>query len=401
MMLDRIQILAPMNAELISVQYSRPFKPFASEIIAFLENLSEILIANPSAKKFPDLYSFGFWCRRASLESMRRSYLDIEHRIGRGVVFHIAPSNVPLNFAYSLVAALLAGNANIVRVPSDNFVQVDIIAQAIDMILNKSEHIILRDHIRLVRYARDAQDITEMFSFGCDVRVIWGGDATINRIRQNALKAHAFDVTFSDRYSFCLIGAAKYLSEGNHKEVAKGFYNDTYLFDQNACTAPHLVLWWGEADDVKRSQEIFWDELHVYAKNRYDLKAQSAITKWTNALRYAGLHRGCRIRMGNDNIITRIEVEKIDSDIDQWSSSCGFFFEYKLKDLEHILTLVSRRYQTLSYAGLDKDMLRNLVIQGRALGVDRVVPIGRTLEFSLQWDGFDLIRTLSRVVMAN
>ena len=31
-------------------------------------------------------------------------------------------------------------------------------------------------------------------------------------------------------------------------------------------------------------------------------------------------------------------------------------------------------------------------------GVDRIVPVGRTLDFALVWDGHDLIRELSRVV---
>ena len=32
---------------------------------------------------------------------------DESLRLGRGIIFHIAPSNVPINFAYSLVAGLL------------------------------------------------------------------------------------------------------------------------------------------------------------------------------------------------------------------------------------------------------------------------------------------------------
>lgn len=40
---------------------------------------------------------------------------------GRGVAFHIAPSNVAVNFAFSLAAGLLTGNANIVRLSSKPF----------------------------------------------------------------------------------------------------------------------------------------------------------------------------------------------------------------------------------------------------------------------------------------
>ena len=31
-------------------------------------------------------------------------------------------------------------------------------------------------------------------------------------------------------------------------------------------------------------------------------------------------------------------------------------------------------------------------------GIDRIVPIGKTSDFSLNWDGIDLINSLSRVI---
>ena len=46
-----------------------------------------------------------------------------------------------------------------------------------------------------------SNDATKHFSLHCDVRVIWGGDQTINNIRKNAIDPRAFDVTFSDRFS--------------------------------------------------------------------------------------------------------------------------------------------------------------------------------------------------------
>jgi hypothetical protein len=395
---DRVELLAPVGADLMRTQHCLPLPPFAPQVLAFLGDLSQMLCADPRARTLPDLYSFGFWCRRASLDAMRRDYPEIDRRLGRGVVFHVGPANVPVNFAYSLVAGLLAGNANIVRVPSADFVQVRIIAQALDALLRNPAHQGLREHIRLVRYDRNAQDITAVFSSLCDVRVIWGGDGTIDNIRRNELQARAFDVTFADRYSVCVIGAQRYLDEGMASALAKGFYNDTYLFDQNACTAPHLVLWLGAPEVVKQARDLFWTQLHTHAKGRYTLKPRSAVDKVAQALRFAALHEGSRIVPGPDNLITRITLGKLELGIDAWHGNCGFFFEYELAELEQILPIVSRRYQTLSYAGLDKAVLQALVTRGRALGIDRIVPIGRTLEFSLQWDGYDLVRTLSRLV---
>jgi hypothetical protein len=396
---DRMELLAPVGADLLRIQHCQAFPPFSPQVLEFLGDLSQMLCTDPRVRTLPDLYSFGFWCRRASLDAMRLDYPEIDSRLGRGVVFHVGPANVPVNFAYSLVAGLLAGNANIVRVPSADFIQVRIAAQALDALLNNPVHMGLREHIRLVRYDRSAQDITALLSSVCDVRVIWGGDGTIDNIRRIALPARAFDVTFADRFSICVIGAQRYLDEGKASALAQGFYNDTYLFDQNACSAPHLVLWLGAPEVVKLARDLFWQELHAHVQGRYTLKPSSAVDKLAQALRFVALHEGSRITPSQDNLITRITLGKLEPRIDDWQGNCGFFFEYALDNLEQILSIISRRYQTLSYAGLDKGRLQALIIRGRASGIDRIVPIGRTLEFSLQWDGYDLVRTLSRSVM--
>jgi len=395
---DRVELLAPVGADLSRIQHCLALPPFAPQVLAFLGELSEMLRADAHVRTLPDLYSFGFWCRRVSLEAMQCEYPEIEYRLGRGVVFHVGPGNVPVNFAYSLAAGLLAGNANIVRVPSADFVQVRIIAKALDALLSNPIHQNLRDHICLVRYDRTAQDITAKFSSVCDVRVIWGGDSTIHNIRQCPLPPRSFDVTFADRYSACVVDAQGYLDEGKSSALAQGFYNDTYLFDQNACSAPHLVLWLGPKEMVEKARQLFWMQLHKYALDRYTLKPRSSVDKLAQALRFAADHEGCSIVPSVDNLITRVTLEKLLPDIEDWHGSSGLFFEYKLVNLQEFLLIVSRRFQTLSYAGLDKATLHKLVILGRALGIDRIVPIGRTLEFKLQWDGYDLVRTLSRLI---
>ena len=49
----------------------------------------------------PDLAALAFWGRRASLQKMAHEFDKISNRLGRGVCFHIAPSNIPINFAFS------------------------------------------------------------------------------------------------------------------------------------------------------------------------------------------------------------------------------------------------------------------------------------------------------------
>lgn len=395
-----VEVVCPVGTRAGQAFAARPLPPFSDEVLDLLAAVSTTLMRDPAARQFPDVVTFGFWCRRASMRSMRDARVDSGVRLGRGLAFHIAPGNVPVNFAYSLAAGLLAGNANIVRLPSAPFPQVDVVCSAFESALASAEHASLRDHIRLIRYARDESSATAWLSAQCDVRVIWGGDETVAAIRRSPLPARAFDITFADRYSFCVLDAASYLQRDDAAAIADGFYNDTYLFDQNACTAPHLVVWLGEDMEVARAKERFWRELHSVVERKYDLQAVSAVDKRTTAYRFAATHDACRIEPSQDNLITRVEVDQLEPGIDGWRGVCGYFTEYHAGGLDDLPAVIDSRYQTVSYLGVDPEDLRQMVVSHRATGVDRIVPLGQTLDFALEWDGYDLVATLSRVVTA-
>lgn len=371
-------------------------RPFSPAIIDFLADLSSRLLRDAATRGYPDVATFAFWCRRRNLENEQRLNTNGD-RLGRGLVFHIAPGNVPVNFAYSLVAGLLAGNANIVRLPSTEFPQVDHIVK--HMARTAADHPAVGRYIGLTRYDRENRALTDLYSQQCDVRVIWGGDQTIAEIRRSGLPARSFDVTFADRYSICVIDAQSYLDEPERDRVTRGFFNDTYLFDQNACTAPHLLIWLGTGPTVRAAQEAFWRSLHALLASEYSLAPVAAVDKLSAAYLLAAQYDDIRIPAGDDNLIVRTEITDLRPGIEEFRASCGFFIEHHASDLAEIVPLVTRRYQTLSYLGVDARVLSDLVLDHGLSGIDRIVPIGRTLDFSLRWDGYNLIDMLSRVVM--
>jgi hypothetical protein len=53
--------------------------------------------------------------------------------------------------------------------------------------------------------------------------------------------------------------------------------------------------------------------------------------------------------------------------------------------------------QTLTYFGVPREELASFVRRNRVRGIDRIVPVGEAMDIGLTWDGYDLIRTLSRV----
>ena len=82
-----------------------------------------------------------------------------------------------------MIMGLLSGNSNIIKVPSANFEQVNIIVDAINTLAENSNYLSVSKRIILVKY--DNNDIaTKQFSLDCDIRVIWGGDETIRKVKK-------------------------------------------------------------------------------------------------------------------------------------------------------------------------------------------------------------------------
>jgi hypothetical protein len=372
--------------------------PFDDLLINFLNSLSKALFNDISVKNYPDVATFAFFCRKSNITSLKDKYLNNdEFKIGRGIVFHITPSNVPVNFAYSLVSGLLAGNANIIRIPSKQFEQINIIINA----LNSLKKILLFKEIlnKIVLVGYDKKSIaTDYFSSLCDVRVIWGGDETINTIRKSSIKPKSFDITFSNRYSFTVINADEYVKEKNTKKIAIDFFNDTYLFDQNACSSPHLIIWLGVESNVIKSKNIFWSELNLILNNNYELSDIIAIDKLTNFYMQSIDQNFLKRNNPLNNKLWRIELKELTSKIELYKCAGGYFSEYHAENLKAIDYIINTKYQTMSYYGLTNDQINNFLFDIKPKGIDRIVPIGKTTDFSIIWDGFNLINSLSRII---
>ena len=391
---DRV-IYALGSAEVEAEMKNAPPLPiFSEEARAFLSALSARILADAEAKAYSDVVTLGFWCRPASIHRMQHNYDSEENRLGRGIVFHVAPSNVAVNFAYSCIAAFLAGNASVVRLPSKDFPQVALLCRLFSETL--AEFPVLVPYVLFVRYGHE-QDVNEHYTRMAQTRVIWGGDATIGEIRRALLAPRANEITFADRHSLAVIDAPAYLAAGDKARIAQDFYNDTYLSDQNACTAPHFIIWVGA--EVAEAQEVFWTTLHELVRTRYTLQGVQAVDKLTQLYRL-GVHAVAQQIPMEDNLITRVCVAQLTEELSAYRAGSGFFIEYDAKELSEIRPLCGISCQTLSYYGVDRDSLLQEILAMRPAGVDRIVPIGRTMDFALVWDGVDLIRTMSRALTA-
>ena len=390
-------LLYPGQIEWESYVQQRPDVPFADNVIEFLNALSGALLKDRMSRLYPDTITFAFFCRKANLMVLKEKYTSADAlRMGRGILFHIAPSNVPINFGYSLVAGLLAGNNNLVRVSSKQFPQVDLIIKHLHELMAGGQHEEVAKRIVLVRYDRTS-DASAFFSSICNVRVIWGGDATIQTIRQNPIPARSFDVCFADRYSIAAIhpDAIRAASDADIKKLAEAFYNDTYLFDQNACSAPHTIFWLRTAN-LEAAKMRFWSAVHELVAQKYELQAVMSVDKLTAFYRQA-VCMDVRKQEMPDNVVVRSELSELPINIEDFRCACGYFSEYTVDSLDEIAPIVSIKYQSLGYFGFSREELVDFVVRNRFQGLDRVVPIGETTTFSLTWDGYNLIEMFSRI----
>lgn len=365
---------------------------FSETAVDFLATLSREILKDKRSRSNIDVMSYAYWIRKASIESTKEKHLDRKNRIGRGVAFHVAPSNVPVNFAVSMTSSLLAGNATIIRVSNKRFEQVDIICQAMNRILN-SEHKNIRNHLCLLRYEHSEQ-ITQELSNICDVRVIWGGNNTINTIRKASLPPRAIEMAFADRHSLAIINSNVYLKE-NSDDVAKGFYTDTYYTDQNACSSPRLVVWVG--DKVEEARSLFWEKLHLLVNSDYEMRPIQAVDKFTSLSMLGMGHNGVKL-VSQDNMVMRVEVESLYPELMEYKNGGGYFFEYKAKSLDEVVPVLTKQCQTISVLGIEKKEILDLVYKYGVRGVDRVVDLGQTMGLEFIWDGFKMIETMSRFI---
>lgn len=362
---------------------------FSERAVTFLSSLSRLLLRDK--RSGADVKSYAYWIRRASLEAAAREG-DYQNRLGRGVALHIAPSNVPVNFAVSMTSSLLAGNCTVVRVSGKPFPQVDLICEAVNRLLD-GECAAMRPYVCVVRYEH-SDEMTRELSALCDVRVIWGGDRTIEAIRRAPLPPRAVEMAFADRYSVAVIDGETYL-EQDPKEIAKKFYTDTYYTDQNACSSPRLVVWLGER--VPEARERFWGALEEVVRRDYPMQPIQAVDKYS-AVCALGMSRPGVRYVSKDTLVVRAELDRLTADVMDYKCSGGCFFEYAAKDLEEIVPALGKRCQTVAVLGVDRKRVRELVFSNGVRGVDRIVPLGETMGLSFIWDGFQMVESMSRYV---
>ncbi|WP_412544479.1 acyl-CoA reductase [Longispora sp. K20-0274] len=368
-------------------------------MVDFLVAFAKRLLKPAVARRHPELASLGFFLRRGPLADALAPLDGL--RFPRGLVFHIPPANVDTIFVYSWALSALCGNANIVRISERAAGAATVVLDALTETLADADPVVGRTQ-SMISYGRD-DAVTARLSAACDLRVIWGGDASVAAIRKFPLAPHARDLTFPDRSSFTVVSVPGWerASAAERRAAAEGLYNDAYWFDQAACASPRTVFWVGGSDgaavDSGAARREFWGLVReVVAARHPDIDAAMAIEKrvatyglalegQATALHYTG------------NAVATVDL-RTPADLPRRWLGTGVFPEADVATLADLVPLVQRRDQTVTHFGLTAAELLDFARALAGRGVDRFVPLGEALSFAATWDGYHLPHEFTRQV---
>ncbi len=375
-------------------------RPFASDTIAGLVAIGKELHRSPVARAHAEVQALAFWLREAPLGELARAVqaswpADVVVS-PRGSVFHVPPGNVDTVFVYSWALAALAGNRNVVRLPTGSDEVVEGICDVLSAVLHDPAHAALAARTRFVRYGHD-EDVTRKLSSWCDVRVLWGGDATVTTLRALPIPAHATEVTFPDRYALCVldIAAVAALDARELEALADRFVSDAYWFDQMACSSPRLVVWRGPHDDDATAESFFEAVRAATRRAGYEAPLSAVLAKVVHGAVAAATEPVDQVRrFGNEVVV--LDLAELDG-FARGGPGGGLFYTTRVRDLGDLAEHLTRRDQTVTHFGFDAPDLRAFAEHLNGRGVDRIVPVGRALALHRFWDGFDLIAAFTRL----
>ncbi len=391
---------APLDAQLSRLGGLAPLPPFSVQARAFVTDFARRVFALPVLREHPELATLAHWFRPAAQEHLSRRLQapDNEHLLARGLVFHLAPANVDVLFAYAWLMSVLAGNRNVARLSQKPSAQREALVSILHAMQAEGLHGEILQRSVLLTYPHD-DAVTTLLSRHCHARIIWGGDTTVAKIRSLPLAPLAVELAFPDRFGVCAIRANTVLEADDNQlpELAHRFSNDVLWFGQQACSSPRTVYWIGDPIQIQAAKARFWNCVKSLARQLEDEPA-ALMARVTDAHLLAATVGPLELSGALGDYPLTLQSAHADGEQREMQSGHGLVIDVELADLQSLAGQLDDRDQTLVQHGFSREELLALTANLQNRAIDRIVPLGRALDFHPVWDGSDLMDTLTRKI---
>lgn len=376
----------------------RVLAPFDNALVDFITDFAKSILLDKGARDYPELIVMANFFKATNIAKLRTELEGRGTYVARGLVFHMAPSNVDSVFLYSSLLSLLCGNLNLIRISRGAGDQVKFIISKLADLLAQ-DHAALADRFYLMTYEHD-DAITTLISQYCHMRVVWGGDETVNKIRSLPLRPTASEVCFPDRFSAAILRAEAVLNldQVALSDLCSRFFNDSIWFAQQACSSPRLVSWIGSTNNCAAARHLFWQVFNQQMSSKvYENSPGMVMDRFVTSCMVATdpIHRETtslafptRILLDNQAL----------ADIKHYHCGNGLFYEQCFETVPQFFQTLTDREQTLSVFGFDAEEMRRNVQNLPMRAVDRITRIGNALDFNYIWDGYNLLHAFTRQI---
>lgn len=383
------------NLVLVQAMTYRGWTPFDERAVDLLSAISKRLLSDPDARRIPQYVALGFWLRRAAITRLQDRFGEDEDCVviaPRGIALHLPPTNVDTLFVYSWAISVLAGNCNVVRLPStmspDTQWLVELVRSEIEAKGQSDRHLFLHYDV--------GSALERSLAGHADLRMIWGGDAKVLQANTVPIRPDGLSIGFPDRRSFAIIVSDHYRATDGptRDQLVQNFFNDLYWFDQMGCGSPRILFWLGEPDELRAD---FFDRLDSLAQARgVDVPLGVVIAKLNEGMSLLAQDHAVEF-LHRSNWLDLVQLKE-DGPKPVSSQGGGFLAYRTVATLEELVGFVDRRTQTITHFGLGETQLRALATRLAGRGAYSIVPIGDALKFDPDWDGVRLFSHMTRVV---
>ena len=145
-------------------------------------------------------------------------------------------------------------------------------------------------------------------------------------------------------------------------------------------------------------QSYFWSELNKIVEKKNSFDEIHVIDKYTNLIENIVNQKNFQNLKTFKNNLYIIDPNRNVKKIENFRGVNGTFFQKNINQINDLKNFISKKCQTVSYFGFTKKQLELFILNSNLLGVDRLVPIGKALGIDIIWDGYEVVKSLSRVV---
>ena len=311
-----------------------------------------------------------------------------------GIVGHWTAGNVDLQAVLSGVCGLLGGNANLIRVPSDQRAHIE---PLLACLAEDDSEGALSSRLAFISFPSDRVDLHEAMARHVDGAMIWGGDEAVRAVRALPFPSWARIAVFGPRYSLALMDALTWSNPATRKTWCDRLARDVWLYEQRACSSPQAIVLERGNEDPREFVRDLADSFRAQNKRvpRRLMEPADALTV---------------LKARADWLLQAQDHTAQMSFAPDWTVLVGegSALPQAAQHRTLVVTIVDRLEefvasldgvtQTMGVAVADAGREAALAQQAALRGVDRIVPIGQMHFFNSPWDGQMLVKGMTRTI---